>query len=535
MIGPRATLLELTEALDAAGVGVYLYEGARQSQRWLVGAERYRERAGASDDARRAALTATTGPGDALHVAGGDGAVSEQVVRLRDGPEGNPRFVGVLRAADAATPGASAGGPDPLRRRDGRGALQAHLTHLGESLPTGTPVAFCAFGVDGLREFCRAYGYDAGDALAVAVGARLALTLPPDAAFVRLGGAKFGAAIVGDTAGMVRARAEAISAEIRRASFDVGFGPVSVTVSVGAAIADVAALTSPEPLDAALAALDEACGEGDNGMFIADRDVADDLSPSAMRDGARAVMRALEADRVAIAFQPVVSATATGRVAFRECLARVQDDAGNWIAAGRFLPKIERLDLVRALDRRMLRLALRVLAEHPTERLSVNVSVRTMRDRAWLSDLAEAAAGNPGCVERLIVELTESAAVVDVAQTKRFLDEIRALGVAIALDDFGAGYFSFRHVRDFRPDWVKIDGSFIQGVANDPDNKLFVDTLVGIARNFDMATVAEFVENEEDAEALRALGVDCFQGYLYGEPMIEPDWRAAENAAVGLG
>jgi EAL domain-containing protein (putative c-di-GMP-specific phosphodiesterase class I) len=238
---------------------------------------------------------------------------------------------------------------------------------------------------------------------------------------------------------------------------------------------------------------------------------------------------------VAIAFQPVVSAADPARLAFRECLARVREEDGSWIAAGAFLPKIERLDLVRALDRRVLRLALGALRDHPTERLSVNVSTRTMRDRAWMRELAAAAQDTPGVAERLIVELTESAAVVDAARTKAFLDEVRAMGVAIALDDFGAGYSSFRHVRDFRPDWVKIDGGFVKGLADDPDNKLFVDTLVGIARNFDMATVAEFVETDADAEALRALGVDCLQGYRYGRPVIEPDWAAAAQAATAAG
>jgi EAL domain-containing protein (putative c-di-GMP-specific phosphodiesterase class I) len=241
-------------------------------------------------------------------------------------------------------------------------------------------------------------------------------------------------------------------------------------------------------------------------------------------------MRALEDNRIAIAFQPVVSARNPSTIAFRECLARVRGDDGRWIAAGLFLPKIERLDLIRNLDRRVLRLALEALEAHPTERLSVNVSVRTMRDRSWLRDLRAAADRAPRAVERLIVELTESAAVVDAPRTKEFLDEIRDLGVAIALDDFGAGYSSFRHVRDFRPDWVKIDGSFVRGVAGDPDNKLFIDTLVGIARNFDMATVAEFVEDEADAAALRALGVDCLQGYHYGRPAIEPEWEAVAAA-----
>ncbi len=523
MMGPRATLNELTGALEAAGVGVYLYEGARRTQRWLAGGARF-------DTGGRPEMATLVGrPGDALSVGDAGRGVDEHLVRLEDDPEGGPRFLGVVRAADGAS-----GDCALISHREGRSGLQAHLTHLSETIPSDALVVCVAIGVDGMREFVRAYGYDSGDALSLAVGRKLAAHLPKGAAFARLAGSKFGAVLLGETAESFRARAIALCAALHDTSFDVGFGPVSVTLSIGAALAKPEALASPEPFDAALAALDEAAGDGEGGLFISSADPdAPQLSPSAMRAGARAVMRALEQDRVAIAFQPVVTAREPDCVAFRECLARVLDDDGRWIAAGMFLPKIERLDLVRALDRRVLSLALECLAQHPTERLSVNVSVRTMRDRAWLRDLQEAARAEPGRVERLIVELTESSAVVEPERTKAFLDEIRALGVAIALDDFGAGYSSFRLLRDFRPDWVKIDGGFVRGVADDPDNKLFVDTLVGIAKNFDMATVAEFVETQAEAETLRALGVDCLQGYRYGRPDIAPDWRL--DAALRAG
>lgn len=525
MTGPRATLDELSQALSAAGVGVYLYDGARRASRWLSGGAAY----GAMMADGDLPVTPLTIAGDNLVPPAPAGALDHRIVRLADGPGGAPRFFGVIRAADAARDGAAG-----LGCSDGRSGLQAHLTHLAETLPPTTSVAICALGVDGMREFCRVYGYDAGEALLRATGARLLTALPAEAVLARIGGAKFAVALVGAVPGEVKHQAELLADEVQGASFDVGFGPVSVTLSVGGAIARPAVLRTPELFDAALAALDEARGEGEGGLYLTHTDDMNPLSPAAMRAGAQAVMRALEDNRVAIAFQPVVSAQNPSTVAFRECLARVRGDDGRWIAAGLFLPKIERLDLIRNLDRRVLRLALEALEAHPTERLSVNVSVRTMRDRMWLRDLQTAAARSPGLVERLIVELTESTAVVDAPRTKLFLDEIRDLGVAIALDDFGAGYSSFRHVRDFRPDWVKIDGSFVKGVATDPDNKLFIDTLVGIARNFDMATVAEFVESEDDAAALRALGVDCLQGYYYGRPEVEPVWPQV-GAAVAQG
>ena len=528
MNGPRVTLHELSQALGAAGVGIYLYDGAKQVSRWLAGEPAF-------------APLVETGPLAVATVsveAGAAGAASptridHRLVRLADAPDGTPRFFGVVRATDAARDGAT---EDNLAAGDSRSGLQAHLTHLAETLDPKTQVAICALGVDGMREFCRVYGYDAGESLLIAVGRRLMRAMPPAAVLARIGGAKFAVALVGSEPGALKAQAEGLAAEVHACSFDVGFGPVSVTLSVGGAVARPPLLRTPELFDAALAALDEARGDGEGGLYIAGTDEdANPLSPAAMRAGAQAVMRALEDNRIAIAFQPVVSAGNPGLISFRECLARVRGDDGRWIAAGLFLPKIERLDLIRNLDRRVLRLTLDALRDHPTERLSVNVSVRTMRDRAWLRDLLAAADSHPSCVERLIVELTESAAVVDAPRTKAFLDEIRELGVAIALDDFGAGYSSFRHVRDFRPDWVKIDGGFVRGVSTDPDNKLFIDTLVGIARNFDMATVAEFVESEADAEALRGLGVDCLQGYYFGRPEVEPAWRDPSAASQASG
>jgi len=328
MVGPRATLAELADALNAAGVGVYVYEGAKGAQRWLSGAGRFT----ADDGARAARALSDAAPGEARRM--GDA----HLVRLQDCPDGAPRFMGVLRAAEGVEDFGDAG---PLGRASGRGALQAHLTHLAETLPPETPVVCCVFGIDDMREFSRVYGYDAGATLAHMVGERLARALPPDAAIARVGGAKFAAAIVGDDAGAFRERAGRIAADIAHGAFDVGFGPVSVTLSIGAAVASATALASPEPFDAALAALDEACGEADGGVFVADAALDDaQSSPSAMRDGARAVMRALESNRIALAFQPVVSARPPYAVAFRECLARLQDDTGKWIAAGQFLPKI---------------------------------------------------------------------------------------------------------------------------------------------------------------------------------------------------
>jgi diguanylate cyclase (GGDEF)-like protein len=213
MIDPRATLDELAGALDAAGVGVYLYEGARGEQRRLFG-----------------------GPDSGVeNLSDADGDDARRPVELAAGP----RFHGVVRVRpDIEAAPAS---------RDGRAGLQAHLTHLSETLPPDETVAICAIGIDGLREFNRVYGYDSGDQLSLGVGARLARTLPEGAALARVGGAKFAAVLPGADAGAFREHAERLGAEIRSVPFDVGFGPLTVTVSIGAAVARAPALASPDP------------------------------------------------------------------------------------------------------------------------------------------------------------------------------------------------------------------------------------------------------------------------------------------------
>jgi EAL domain-containing protein (putative c-di-GMP-specific phosphodiesterase class I) len=229
------------------------------------------------------------------------------------------------------------------------------------------------------------------------------------------------------------------------------------------------------------------------------------------------VAQALAQGRLEFHYQPVVQARHPRRPAFFEMLARLRLPDGRVLPAGGFLPAVEDGPLGRAIDRLALAQALRALAADPGLRVSVNMSPRSMGDEEWLGILAAAARGSRVC-GRLILEITEDAAVEDAGQTADFMDHVRATGVAFALDDFGAGATGFKHFRDFRFDMVKIDGAFVQGVAEARDAQVLVECLAAVARHFEMVTVAERVESAADADWLRGLGIDCFQGYLYGRP-----------------
>jgi EAL domain-containing protein (putative c-di-GMP-specific phosphodiesterase class I) len=234
------------------------------------------------------------------------------------------------------------------------------------------------------------------------------------------------------------------------------------------------------------------------------------------------VAQALAQGRMEFHFQPVVSSANPGQPAFFEMLARLRLPDGQLLPAGAFMPAVEAGPLGRAIDRLALAEALKALAADPALRLSLNMSPLSMGDEGWLALIAAAARGGSGVCGRLILEITEDAAMIDVAQTIDFMNHLRATGCAFAIDDFGAGATGFRYFRDFRFDMVKIDGGFIRGVHAARDAQVLVECLSGVARHFEMMTVAEQVETEADAAWLRRAGIDCLQGYLYGRPQARP-------------
>lgn len=246
------------------------------------------------------------------------------------------------------------------------------------------------------------------------------------------------------------------------------------------------------------------------------------------------VAQALAQGRIAFHYQPVVMARDPRQPAFFECLARLKLPDGKLMPAGAFIPAVASGSLGRAIDRLALTHALKVLDETPGLRLSVNMSPLSMGDEGWLEILMAAGRDNRNACGRLIIEITEDAAMQNVDLTLDFMDQMRTSGCAFALDDFGAGATSFKYFRDFRFDVVKIDGAFVRGIHAARDSQVLVECLVAVARHFEMMTVAEQVESEADASLLRAIGIDALQGWLYGKPAavpampaMEPDRRAA--------
>jgi EAL domain-containing protein (putative c-di-GMP-specific phosphodiesterase class I) len=235
------------------------------------------------------------------------------------------------------------------------------------------------------------------------------------------------------------------------------------------------------------------------------------------------VQNALRRDRLLFAFQPVVCAL-TGRIDYFECLLRMRDEERGLVTCGEFIEAIEQVGLIGLIDRHAVQKVTEELAADAEVRLGLNVSGLTAGDRQWLRSVIASLRRRPDLAHRLVIEITETAVLDDLAQSIRFVDALRDVGCRVALDDFGAGNTSLRHLQVLAVDTIKIDGSFVRSLPSSPEGRVFLRHLLGLTRDLGLRTVGECVETAEEAALLRAEGIGYLQGFHCGRPTIERSW-----------
>jgi EAL domain-containing protein (putative c-di-GMP-specific phosphodiesterase class I) len=192
---------------------------------------------------------------------------------------------------------------------------------------------------------------------------------------------------------------------------------------------------------------------------------------------------------------------------------------GEVVSAGQFIEAAEQLGLSRLIDKRTLEMAMVLLRKYPDLTLSVNVSSLTANEPDWLATLHRLIADDTTLTSRLIVEITETSVIIDLDMMKAFVDTLRELGCRIAIDDFGAGYTSFKNLKALKVDIVKIDGAFVKDLMVEKADQAFIHTMVDLARNFGLETVAEWVGDEASVQFLTEAGIDYLQGFHFGQPI----------------
>lgn len=391
--------------------------------------------------------------------------------------------------------------------------------------------AFLLAGIDNLAMINEAYGFDVADQVIVAVARRLKSQLRQSDVLGRVAGNKFGIVLANCGTEEMPYTAERLMREVRETVIETDAGPVSASVSIGCVAMPQTARTAAEALARAEETLDRA-KSARRGSYVIYR-LSEQRESRRKRNIQLAdqIVAALDEDRLCLAFQPIVSAK-TGEHAMHECLLRMVRPDGEVVSAGEFIPVAEKLGLVRMIDHRVLELAVKTLTTYPDANLAINVSGMTAIDRTWIESMTGYLRAHMDIAPRLMVEITETVALSELDESERFVRALRDMGCRVAIDDFGAGYTSFRNLKALEVDMVKIDGSFVKGLVRSRDDQLFVQTLVHLAKNFRLPVVAEWVGNEDEVTLLRAYGVEYLQGFYLGEPTLDAPWARGDAAAV---
>ena len=420
---------------------------------------------------------------------------------------------------------------DPLTGELNRASLTEVLgATFEEAVKFRGSCGFLLVAIDHLGRLNESYGFDTTEEIIAQVAKRIRARLRGKDHFGRFSGNKFGVVLTSCTPDELTIAAERLLAGVRDETLTTSSGSVAVTVTIGGVTAPRHARTLPEILSRAQDALQTARKKR-HGSFVAYR-------PNVERDAQRRetvrasdeIVAALNERRIVLGFEPVVEAQSR-KVTFYECLMRVNRNDGTACHANEIIPVAERLGLVRMLDYRVLELAVAELASAPTLTASVNVSPASAIDPDWWAGLGALLRAN-AVGGRLIIEITETAAIQDVDDMRGFVTRVKDLGCRIAIDDFGAGHTSFRNLRKLGVDIIKIDGAFVQNIMKSSDDRAFVHTMIDLSRRLGLKTVAEWVQDEAAAQLLAGMHCDYLQGALIGLATPERPWTAGKNRAV---
>ncbi|BCX89571.1 hypothetical protein MIN45_P1944 [Methylomarinovum tepidoasis] len=424
---------------------------------------------------------------------------------------------------------------DPLTHLNNRRAFQSKLAALlDRATLERKPFALLYFDLDQFKYVNDTCGHKTGDALLQIIANKLREVTRSEDILARLGGDEFALVVYDSNRDTAVHIAEKVFSALQAVDCQINGQPFKVTVSIGIALFPEHGRTLQDLLANADLAMYQAKEAGRSRIHVYTPDTEFHKRIQQQLYWKDQIEQALEEDRFVLYFQPILDIR-RGTVSHYETLLRMIDPDGQVLAPGLFIPMAEQLGLIQRLDRMVVDMALdvhrRLLAEGNPLTLSVNLSGHSMADEALQSHLQECLSANGVDANRLIFEITETAAVSNFASAQRLIKKIKDLGCHFALDDFGVGFSSFYYLMHLPVDYVKIDGSFVKNLENNLEDQTLVSALADIAKRLGKKTVAEFVENEAILEYLREIGVDYAQGYHIGRPA--PTITALPQSSAG--
>ncbi|MBD3812073.1 MAG: EAL domain-containing protein [Betaproteobacteria bacterium] len=386
-----------------------------------------------------------------------------------------------------------------------------------------TQCAVMFFDLDEFKTINDSYGHRAGDALLIRVASEISTLVRRNEVLARLGGDEFAILLPSVHGNEAEVLADRVVRAIAQIPFRFEGQNLRLTTSLGIAYYPGHAADADDLVARADIAMYQAKDAGKNTWRVFRADTEADTEMRTRLSWGERISNALDKGLFQLHFQGVYRAE-DGTLSHLEALIRMTDERnpGQLIMPGHFIQLAEKSGRILDIDRWVVHEIVRRLAENPAiPSIALNLSGRSLSEPGlpqYIGDELRQAGVNPS---RLIVEITETAAVSDLHDAQRMIEALRQLGCGVCLDDFGVGFASFAYLKHLHVDTIKIDGIFIRDLPSDPDNQVFVQAMVSVALGLGKSVVAEYVEDGPTLALLRQFGVDLVQGYFLDRPILD--------------
>ena len=424
---------------------------------------------------------------------------------------------------------------DTLTKVLNRHGIEQILNSSISDIGLGKPLAVAYLDLDRFKLINDLYGHAAGDAVLQTVCQRAQIPLGPEMHLGRVGGDEFLFVMPNTPLAVAEATCREILQQIGGNPCQVGERAFQVRSSIG--LIEVAAGSLAKDV---VSTSDHACrmakkGQG-NALVVFDRNsnVFTDHETELLLVEQLASQSSIAG--LFLEMQPIMSLRSPYESLNFEVLLRMQDAHGALIPTARLIHAAEIAGRMGMIDRWVLSKTLNWLEQHQ-EQLSlnrfvcINFSGASLNDERFIDDVFIMLERHRSVAQRICLEITESVALHDMENTRRFIDRVRAVGAKVALDDFGAGYTSFSYLKELPADLLKIDGSFIVNMNQHPANIAIVEAIVSLAQNLGMKTIAEWAEDFATVETLAEIGVDYVQGFVVARPQLPDAILQAQSGA----
>ncbi|MEK9950938.1 MAG: EAL domain-containing protein, partial [Curvibacter sp.] len=424
---------------------------------------------------------------------------------------------------------------DALTKVLNRRGVEKAFDEAVAAVDAAHPLALAYLDLDRFKLINDLYGHNAGDEVLRQVCQRVNVLLAAHMKLGRVGGDEFVILLPGTRMPLATVIARGIIENIDEKPFRVGEKAFYVRGSIG-----LIEVSPGAQFKEVLSTSDRACREAKSGQHRG-LVVYEQGSPAFREHQAElrliGELSASESiDGLYLEMQPIMSLTRPSDALNFEVLLRMRDTAGELLPVHRVIAAAEDSGRMSRIDHWVLTTTLAWLDQHRdklqrTQFVCINLSGASLNDEEFMQEVFGILRRNSHVSSFLTIEITESVALHDLKNTRRFIDKVRSYGARVALDDFGAGYTSFSYLKELPADLLKIDGSFVVNMNQHPANVSIVEAIVNLARNLGMKTIAEWAEDSATVQALSEIGVDCVQGYAVARPMAPEKLLEVPSAA----